>query len=393
MAKPTKSRPTKALSTKPPPTSSSNAKTKPPTTPFTTPSPGLSTLLSTFSPSHIYILHLDPTPPSHRRKIFLVPLVFNTLLLLLLTYRLYTALPTYLALFASIIGYSSSATLNLSSTPLAIILKTVGTRTAIFTFDFLVLGRYASEWPLRFFWGEGNEMGCLGWRVRVGLEDDGRGEVVIRRGRRWADDIVALRNTLLLSGSFIIHPPHGQNGMRNGIQKEEGEEGGSRKIIIETAVERKRLKTKSGLELVDTYWELYYEGMVTAHTLLNTSSSPTSGLGLQWEEFQKGPIVAVFDIEEGEWMIWRPWDGDGKVEEENGGKLRLFKDLLTAMGREGLFFRWVESMQFEGSGEGRRREKMVRVSRELFEGEGVSWEEVVDGIGGLEGLFGMEVDL
>ena len=73
----------------------------------------------------------------------------------------------------------------------------------------------------------------------------------------------------------------------------------------------------------------------------------------------------------------------------------MFKDLLTAMGREGLFFRWVEVMQYESSIEegftSGRREKVIRVSRELFEREGVSWDEVVDGIGGLEGLFGMEV--
>ncbi|CAL8578091.1 hypothetical protein XPA_003892 [Xanthoria parietina] len=98
-----------------------------------------------------------PTSPSHRRQIFLVPLLFNTLLLLLLTYRLTTALTTYLALFASILGYQSPSSINLPSTPFPQIIQIIAQRMAMFTFDGLILARYVAEWPLLFFWGGGSE--------------------------------------------------------------------------------------------------------------------------------------------------------------------------------------------------------------------------------------------
>lgn len=253
----------------------------------------------------------------------------------------------------------------------------------MFTFDGLVLGRYVAEWPLMFFWGGSNDgtMGCMGWRIRIGFPPAGR-EVVVRRSRRWADDIAAVSHSLI--GNCQKGP--GKEG--------EGKEKEKEKEIIKTAVAKPRLRSKSGLELVDRDCDLFYTGMVDAHAFLSDSES-----GLEWGELEKGgPVVCVFDSSSSSWRICRPWDDDDeqKLEEDEGGsKLRRFKDLLTAMGREGLFFRWVEVMQFETSVEGKftkeRREKVLRVSRELFEGQGVSWDEVIDGIGGLDGLPGMEV--
>lgn len=74
------------------------------------------------------------------------------------------------------------------------------------------------------------------------------------------------------------------------------------------------------------------------------------------------------------------------------------KDMLTSVGKEGVFFRWVELMQRESrrEGEGKgfsreRREEVVGRCRELFEEMGVSWDEVMQGIGGVDGLPGMEI--
>ncbi|KAL8751106.1 MAG: hypothetical protein Q9199_006640 [Rusavskia elegans] len=217
----------------------------------------------------------------------------------------------------------------------------------------------------------------MGWRIRIGFPRAGR-EVVVRRSRRWAHNISAVSHSLLAPS-----------------EKSSGKEGeGKEKEIVKAAVTKARLRSKSGLSLVDKDWDLYYTGMVEAHALLSDSEN-----GLEWEELEKGgPVVCVFHGAKDEWMIWRPWDDDEQKlaeEDEGGSKLRRFKDLLTAMGREGLFFRWVEIMQYETSIEGafteERREKVIQVSRELFEGQGVSWDEVIDGIGGLDGLPGMEV--
>ena len=72
------------------------------------------------------------------------------------------------------------------------------------------------------------------------------------------------------------------------------------------------------------------------------------------------------------------------------------KDTLTALGKENLFFRWVEMVQFESSAEGgftaERQQQAVRKAKELFEGQGVDFEEFWASIeGGVEGMMGMEV--
>ena len=217
-------------------------------------------------------------------------------------------------------------------------------------------------------------MGC---RIRIGFPPAGK-EVVVRRSRRWASDIVAVRSTLLA-------------GISNQGASKQGEQEKEIKTlkIIKTAIAKSRLRSKSGMSLIDGEWDLYYSGMVAAHSL----SSETS----QCAELQKaGPIICVFDPECKAWRVWRPWDDDDSNQEEEGGsKLRRFKDLLTAMGREGLFFRWVELMQYETHSEGAfteaRREKAIAASKMLFAGVGVNWDEVIDGIGGLDGLPGMEI--
>ena len=224
-------------------------------------------------------------------------------------------------------------------------------------------------------------MGC---RLRIGFPPVGQ-EVIVRRSRRWASDIVAVRSTLL----------SGISNQAASKQEEQEKEKGKPLKIIKTATAKPRLRSKSGMSLIDSEWDLYYSGMVAAHSLTSETS--------QWPELEKaGPVICVFDPACEAWRLWRPWDDDDdnddndiNQEEGGGSKLRRFKDLLTAMGREGLFFRWVELMQYETHSEGAfteaRREKAIAASRTLFAGVGVSWDEVIDGIGGLDGLPGMEI--
>jgi hypothetical protein len=71
----------------------------------------------------------------------------------------------------------------------------------------------------------------------------------------------------------------------------------------------------------------------------------------------------------------------------------MFRDALTALGKEDLFFRWVEMIQFETSQPGGfTHEKQVVAAqkiRDLFTSNGVDfdalWKETV----GTDGLTGM----
>ncbi|KAI4087142.1 MAG: hypothetical protein LQ344_006984 [Seirophora lacunosa] len=365
MAKSSKPRPHKRPL---PPTTTTTT----PSSPFTPASTSLTHLLSTFPHPHIYILHLDPTTPHHRALLFAFSSLLNALLAAVLLYRLSRALPLYISFLTSTAAPLDLRAVGTYRAMAALILR----RTALLFFDLVVLGRWVAEWPVAFFLG-----GALAWRWRVGFPPAGR-EVVVRRSRRWAERITRGREW------WRVH----------GVGEEEQEEEGSAAVAwdkIAEATRRERVKGKSGMLLVGTDWELCFPAMVHAHSLLLLEREHR----LEWSEFEHGgPVVAVWSEGQDGWLVWRPWgDDDAETDEKGKGeKLRLFKGLLTRMGREGLFFRWVEMMQRQGGAaetgftrEG--RERAVGRSRELFEGEGVSWEEVMQGIGGVDGLPGMEV--
>ncbi|KAI4113699.1 MAG: hypothetical protein LQ345_005376 [Seirophora villosa] len=381
MAKSSKPRPPKRP---PPPTMTTT-----PSSPFTPPSSSLSHLLSSFPHPHIYILHLDPTTPQHRALLFAFSFLLNALLAALLLYRLSHALPLYISLLTSNNSTTASPPLDLRATGTqhramaALILR----RTAMLFFDLVVLGRWVAEWPVAFFLG-----GAVAWRWRVGFPPPRR-EVVVRRSRRWAE---RTRGREWWRRVHDVVSSHGAQG-----REDEEEEESAAAVAwdkIAEATRRESVKGKSGMLLVGTDWELCFRAMVRAHSLLLLLLGREHRL--EWSEFERGgPVVAVWSEGQAGWLVWRPWgdDDDAETDEKGKGeKLRLFKGLLTRMGREGLFFRWVEMMQrYGGAAEAgftrERREMAVGRSRALFEGEGVSWEEVMRGIGGVDGLPGMEV--
>src|SRR5277367_3940301 len=78
--------------------------------PFVSPSSSLTTeFLSTLPQSHVYILHVDTTPFTLKRRVFLVPVCMNIIITLGLLVRAYFAAPVYFALFIATLGYSAEA--------------------------------------------------------------------------------------------------------------------------------------------------------------------------------------------------------------------------------------------------------------------------------------------
>ncbi|KAL9612639.1 MAG: hypothetical protein Q9167_002766 [Letrouitia subvulpina] len=336
---------------RPPPQAPSHA-------PFVPASYPLTSFLTTFpcTTSAVYILHVDRTSRALRRRLFFVPLALNVFLAFSLLYRLYFAVPIYLHLLATTLGYETDGG---SGAPKGNENLWLGLRRAgMFAFDWF-MWKVVSGWPVE-FWRSG---GAFAWRWRIGFPDGA--EIVVRRCR----------------------PSLGRNLKERWWADAEGRMILKEKVL--PVVDKDWVKEKSGIAMVDRSWELDYEGMVTAHRLM--------GEGVLREgDFSGGPLVLLFDEVEKEWMVWKAW-GDEKEEREEGGarKLRMFKDNLTMMGKENLFFRWVEMMQFETSRPGgftdKRREQAVRKGAELFQQQGVDWDEVMGSIEGIEGLPGMEV--
>ncbi|KAL8679464.1 MAG: hypothetical protein Q9186_004240 [Xanthomendoza sp. 1 TL-2023] len=388
----------------PPPTTTTTTTTttspplfQPPT------STALSTLLSTFPTPHIYILTLDPTPPSHRLQLFLPLLLFNTLLIALLAWRITTILPTYLSLFTSTPSTDSPKDL----------IWVIMQRMSMFFIDGIIFGRYIAEWPWEFF--VGRRLGsCFGWRYTLGFfPAEEEREVVVRRSRRWADEASVRSELLLSSSSSSLACDEDVVGVAGTMEQENPQATSINdgNTILSNAIGETHLKSKNALLLTNKHWSLYFRGMLHAHSLLHPPQFNNICADLA-----NGPIICIFkdddnanadEDDKGQWFINRPREHHHtrlrkkEANDDDGGKkLRAFKDLLTAMGREGLFFRWVEVMQYEShsssfeqrrekDGEESYRTRVVKASRELFAGQGVSWDEVIDGIGGVDGLFGM----
>ena len=67
---------------------------------------------------------------------------------------------------------------------------------------------------------------------------------------------------------------------------------------------------------------------------------------------------------------------------------------LTMMGKENLFFRWIEIVQYEGSQPGgltqSRRSEVLEKARETFTAQGIDFDDFVDSIGGITAFPGLE---
>ncbi|KAK4974852.1 hypothetical protein LTR66_010997 [Elasticomyces elasticus] len=317
------------------PTRSAPPPSKSPPPPFHPAPANLAPFLPHLTESQVYITHIDHLPAHFKRRIFSVPVLLNLGILLLLAWRAYAALPVYLALLGHVLGYSTAATAEGAARSTTVqLVALVLRRTAMFAGDF-VLFRFVARWPFSFFLERpGNP---VAWRVRTGFRDQ---EVVVRASRGWG--------------------------------------AGTCSAGVVPAVDKEFLR-KTGYLMMGKSWDLDFAGMVAAHELVRRGEMAMRDL----------ERVVLAHSEEFGWLCW----AFGR-EGEDGGKIRVFKDALTKMSKEGLFFRWVEIVQFEAGQDGglteQRRRNVLRKGREAFGEQGVDFDGFMEVVGGVEGLPGLE---
>lgn len=331
--------------------------------PFSPAPSSLSTLLSTFDPSAVYIIHTDNLPAAHKKSIFLVPVVLNAFFALILLWRAYFAVPHYWAIILSFLGNPNETTIRYDATPWGQLIWKVVRRMLLFMGDF-VLFRVVGPWPWTFFAeSPGNP---VSWRWNVGFREE---EVYVRQSRGWgAADLL---------------------GAAEGSSGKAGQESPFFKTRILPAVDAKRLKEKTGYLLMDANFDLDFYGMTAATQLLDRKD-------IVIEDLKKSVLVFVGDKDgkDGQWAIWDCSKLDQGSETEARDKIIQFKDNLTEMGKENLFFKWVELIQYESNAPGgftqERQVAAAEKAKKMFEDQGVDWEKFSQEIGGLDGMPGME---
>jgi hypothetical protein len=329
------------------------SKSNKPPAPYSTPPPVLRPFLETLNPKHVYITHIDTQPKALKQRIFVVPVLMNVVITGLLLWRARVALPYYGALLLSILGYDNQFRVDVKQQPWDSLLDIAMGRTFMFFIDF-ALARFVLAWPLDFFLG-GSAGSPVKWRRSVGYQEK---EIVVRRSRRWDETLP-----------------------KNWLDEEA--DGTVYKERIMPAVDKKWCRDKTSYLMIDKNWDLDFAGMVTAHDLVKQGKATL-------EDFQKS--VIVYSEDHG-WLVWPLWKLDEGSEEEARKKIVVFKDKLTAMGKENLFFRWVELIQFETSQPGgftpERQAHTMKQAKELFESQGVDFDQFWKEIGGVQGLPGM----
>lgn len=280
-----------------------------------------------------------------KKNIFLIPVLLNSTIAALLLWRLYYALPKYWILAQTILGYVTSATVDVEKSTrkqqIWILLK----RTLMMAFDFLLF-RFVGPWPLTFFFEQ--PANPCSYRWKLGFKDK---EVVVRVGRNWSTE-----------------------DLMQGVRQ--GEENAFFKTRILPAINAEEMR-KTGYLMMNESWDLEFELMLDAHTLIKQKD-------LREEDVDK--VVFAYMDEGNGWVMWK-WEGEDVIEGRRK-KVVMFKEVLTKLGKESLFWRWTEIVEEERDADGgftaKRQERVVERVKSEFEKEGVDFEEIVRGIGGLD---------
>ncbi|KAL1987906.1 hypothetical protein VTN96DRAFT_1890 [Rasamsonia emersonii] len=327
--------------------SSYSSSSEKPLTPFVKAPSILEPFLEPLSTQEIYLIHIDTHPPDFKKQLFIVPVLLNTAILLLVAYRVYKGAFVYPALVATALGFTTSMSVDTSVISWNEFWGHILRRTVMFAIDYFLVTLFLG-WPIRFI------RGPVKWRRAIGFRDR---EVVVRQSRKpWSQKLV--RNRWIYDDEKTVRE----------------------KVV--PAVSPERVK-KSGFLLVDANWDLDYDAMVRAHRLIDLTRK---GEGIQLDEFRTAVLVHTDD--DG-WLIWRVADEESKAKEQQRDKILAFRKKLASMGKEDLFFRWVEMIQFESTQPGgftpeRQRSAMLK-AKEMFEAENVDFSRFWQEVGGMEG--------
>ncbi|KAL4723388.1 hypothetical protein ACLX1H_009884 [Fusarium chlamydosporum] len=314
-------------------------KNEAPPSPFKRPPEALEPFIQSLDKKHVYVTHIDNKPADFKRRIFLIPVGMNVVVVLLFILRMWWILPWYWQLVMTGFGHDNETTWDTANSTWSQISWEIGKRAGTMLIDFILL-IFVWPWPVEFVAGQARGNPCQ-WRWQVGFREQ---EIYVRRSREWDQ---ALTDIL--------------------------EDEGSKKILlsyINNATSPILQEQKTGYLLMNAYWDLDWARMVLAHRLVDKKE-------LALEAF-KG-VVLVHHAAYG-WISYDVRGGGVSSEDERRRQVFAFRDALAKLGKEDLFYRWVEIVQFEATQPGgfgpKEQEAAAKRIRELFEGENIDFDDL-----------------
>ncbi|KAI1495794.1 hypothetical protein F5X99DRAFT_402396 [Biscogniauxia marginata] len=309
-----------------------------PPAPFKRPSEVLEPLIATLDEKHVYIAHVDSKPADFKRRIFVVPVLMNLSIAALFAWRAWYIGPYYLSIFASVLGYPNETTMVVEEMEWAEIAPVVLRRALTFMFDSLLFV-FLWPWPVEFCLSREHGNPVM-WRYNVGFRDR---EVIVRRSRKWSETIGDVVNDNTSKSLFMAH--------------------------IGAATAPMVLGEKTGYLLMNAQWDLDWAAMVDATTMVDRKMAALVAFTL---------VVLVFHEEYG-WLCVDMKEKANSLEDERRRQVFAFRDALTAVDKDDLFYRWIEIIQFESSQPGgfgpEKQEKVAKDIRDMFQKEGIDFDQ------------------
>ncbi|KAK7976312.1 hypothetical protein PG989_014775 [Apiospora arundinis] len=324
----------------------------------------LKPLLETLEEKHAYIFHVDDKPAAFKGKIFAIPVLMNIAIVFLFAWRLYVMGHWYLQLIGSTLGYPNETTMVAAEHDFwEEVMPEIARRSGHFLVDTCLIV-FVWPWPVEFFMGtrHGNP---VNWRWHVGFRKD---EVVVRRSRvSWS-----------------------AQALKADVASKTNEKGRDLVVAhVAMATMPEYLRDKTGYLMMNKTWDLDWGVMVDATKMVDRKMAPLDTFRL----------LALVHSEEFGWLAINLGDaGAGAPEvspeqDERRRQIFLFRDALSALGKEDLFFRWIEMVQFETSRpEGftpERQEIVAQEVRDLFGKEGINFDDFWKESVGSDGIAGM----
>lgn len=297
-------------------------------------------------------MHIDSTSTELKQRAFNFSVFVNVLIAAVIAWRLYTGLHFYPAMLATFFGISSATVVNTSVTPVHSTLRIILQRTANMVFDYLLL-TVLLPWPVRFI------NGPVRWRRAIGGFRDR--EVIVRKSKRsWSKDLVR--------DKWIRDDQEARDRINAAVMPDQ--------------------LAKTGFMLIDASWNLNYDATIHAQQMVDRTRY---GQGIPRDEFRTAVLV---NTDAYGWLIWRVGDDtvNGKTHMSQREQILAFQDKLTGMGKEDLFFRWAEIIQYESTRPGgftpERQHSAMSQTKKLFEDNDVDFSRFWREVGGMEGLAG-----
>ncbi|KAG5767649.1 hypothetical protein H9Q72_004568 [Fusarium xylarioides] len=314
-------------------------KNEAPPSPFKRPPEVLEPFINALDKKHVYVTHIDNKPAEFKRKIFLVPIGMNIVVVLLFVLRMWWILPWYWSLIMTGLGHDNETTWNTADSTWSEIAWEIVKRSGTMMIDF-ILFIFVWPWPVEFVAGRARGNPCQ-WRWQVGFREQ---EIYVRRSREWDQ---------ALTDIFT--------------------DEGSKKILltyINHATSPILQEQKTGYLLMNGHWDLDWARMILAHRLVDKKE-------IALEAFKS--VVLVHHADYG-WIVYDVRGSGASSEDERRRQVFAFRDVLIALGKEDLFYRWVEIVQFEATQPGgfgpKEQEAAAKRIRELFENENINFDEL-----------------